>query len=70
MSQITEEIIHTPGIKPFKIRAIQDGKIYGGAESGKPFKKGDIFEAKFIGSMIFFLVGGGTSSFYKFEILD
>lgn len=53
--------------KPLKLRAITDGIIY--AKQRRCYKKGDILEAKFAGSMVFFLEGGESINFYDFELV-
>lgn len=52
--------------KPLKLRALVDGIIY--ADPRREYKKGDVLEAEFIGSMVFFLKGGESISYYDFEL--
>jgi len=67
--EITREIIDKSGVKTFKIRAIRD-RVQEYQNKDMNYKKGDIFVAKFIGSMVFFLEHGETSNFYDFEIIE
>jgi hypothetical protein len=69
MAQITLEQFKSEELqrKTIKLRAIKDGKAF----SRIPwfYKEGDIVEAKFFGSMVFFTKGGETIHFYDFELV-
>lgn len=53
--------------KTLKLRAIKDGKSC--SKTPWLYKVGDIVEAKFFGSMVFFTKGGETINFYDFELI-
>lgn len=68
MAQVTFEEFQSKELqhKTLKLRAVKDGKAF--SKTPWFYKAGDIVEAKFFNSMVFFTKGGETINFFDFEL--